>query len=128
MELCSMLCGSLNGREVWGRMDICICVTESLRCSLETITTLLTGYIPIENKKLKKKRGVKVKKLKMCSESPSLSLSKLPSQQFFCLPCQFNCSLGQCPLLISNFSFPWYSFIKKYILLCSVREILLLFF
>ena len=59
MELCSMLCGSLNGREVWGRIDICICVTESLRCSLETITTLLTGYIPIENKKLKKKGGLK---------------------------------------------------------------------
>ena len=29
-ELCSMLCGSLDGREVWGRMDTCICMTESL--------------------------------------------------------------------------------------------------
>ena len=41
-ELCSMLCGSLDGREVWGRMDtcICICMAESLCSSPETITTL----------------------------------------------------------------------------------------
>ena len=28
---CSMLCGSLDGRGVWGRVDICICMAESLR-------------------------------------------------------------------------------------------------
>ena len=39
-ELCSMLCGSLDGRGVWGRMD----KRESLHCSPKTITTLLTGY------------------------------------------------------------------------------------
>ena len=38
-----MLCGSLDGRGVWARMDICISMAESLRCSLETITTLLIG-------------------------------------------------------------------------------------
>ena len=38
------LCGNLDGRGVWGRMDTCICMTESLCCSPETITTLLTGY------------------------------------------------------------------------------------
>jgi len=27
-ELCSMLCGSLDGRGVWGRMDTCIHMTE----------------------------------------------------------------------------------------------------
>ena len=27
-ELCSMLCGSLDGRGVWGGMDTCICMTE----------------------------------------------------------------------------------------------------
>ena len=27
-----------------GRMDKCICIAESLHCSLETITTLLTDY------------------------------------------------------------------------------------
>ena len=32
----------LDGKEVWGRMDTCICMVESLHCSPET-TTLLTG-------------------------------------------------------------------------------------
>ena len=40
-ELCSMLCGSLDGRGVWGRMDLCICAAASIRCPPETITTLL---------------------------------------------------------------------------------------
>ena len=52
MELCSMLHGSLDERGVRGRMDTCICMAESLHCSPETITTLLTGCIPIQNKKL----------------------------------------------------------------------------
>ena len=42
-ELCSVLCASLDGREVWGRMDMCIRMTESLHCSPET-TTLLISY------------------------------------------------------------------------------------
>ena len=33
----------------------CVCVAESLPCSPETVTTLFIGYIPIQNKKLKKK-------------------------------------------------------------------------
>ena len=37
---------------VWGRMDTGICMAESLPCSPETITTLLIGYTPIQNKKL----------------------------------------------------------------------------
>ena len=53
MELSSVLCGSLDGREVLGRMDVCICMTESLRCSPETTTTLLIDYISIQNKKFK---------------------------------------------------------------------------
>ena len=44
MELCSMLCASLNGRGFWGRMDTCICMTESFWCSPKTITTLLISY------------------------------------------------------------------------------------
>ena len=36
-------------------MDTCICMAESLCCSPETLTTLLNGYTPIENKKFKKK-------------------------------------------------------------------------
>ena len=39
-----MLCGSLNGRGVWGRIDTCIRMAESLCCSPETITTLLISY------------------------------------------------------------------------------------
>ena len=52
-----MLCGSLGGRGVWGRVDTWICMAESLFCAPETITTLLIGYIPISNEKLKKKNG-----------------------------------------------------------------------
>ena len=32
---CSMLCGSLDGRGVWGRMATCICMTESLHYTEE---------------------------------------------------------------------------------------------
>ena len=41
-QLCSVLRNSLDVREVWGRMDTCICVAESLCCSPETVTKLLT--------------------------------------------------------------------------------------
>ena len=53
-ELCSRLCGSLDGWGVWGRMGTCICVAESLHCPPETITALLTGNAPIQNKRLNK--------------------------------------------------------------------------
>ena len=33
----------------WGRTDTCIRMAESLRCSLETTTTFLIGYTPIQN-------------------------------------------------------------------------------
>ena len=39
-----MLHGSLGGREVWERMDTCICKAESLCCLPDTITTLLIVY------------------------------------------------------------------------------------
>ena len=35
-------------------MDTPICTADSLCCPFETITTLLIGYAPIQNKKLKK--------------------------------------------------------------------------
>ena len=50
MGLCTMLCGSQNGRGVWGRMETCICLLESLHCSSETLATLLIGYAPMQNK------------------------------------------------------------------------------
>ena len=46
MELCSMLCGNLNGRGVWGKIDTCIYVWLSLfsvRLKLSQ-HCLLTGY------------------------------------------------------------------------------------
>ena len=54
-KTCSMLCPSLDGRGAWGRMDTCICMTESRHCSSETTTTLLISYTPNQNKKLKNK-------------------------------------------------------------------------
>ena len=43
-HLCSVLCGSLDGRGVWERMDTCIHMAESLHCPPETITTLFISY------------------------------------------------------------------------------------
>ena len=40
-ELCPALCGILDGRGVWGRMDTCVCMAESLCCLPETLTALL---------------------------------------------------------------------------------------
>ena len=57
MELFSMLCGSLDGRGTWGRMDTYVCMAESLCCPPETITTLLISYTPTQNSKLKKKKS-----------------------------------------------------------------------
>ena len=37
-----------------GGMDTCMCMSESLHCQPETVTTLLIGSTPIQNKKLKK--------------------------------------------------------------------------
>ena len=45
MELCSMLCGSLDGKGVCGGMDTCICMAESHHCSPETITTLFVNRL-----------------------------------------------------------------------------------
>ena len=44
----SVLHGSLDGRGVWERMDACVCVAESLGCTPETIT-LLISFTPIRN-------------------------------------------------------------------------------
>ena len=56
MELCSMMCGSLDGRGVQGRMDIFVCVAESFHRSSETITTLLIGYPQYKRKTREKKK------------------------------------------------------------------------
>ena len=46
-EFCSILCGSLDEREVLGKMNTYICVAESPCYAPETITTLLISYAPI---------------------------------------------------------------------------------
>ena len=56
MELCSMLFGSLDGREVWGRMDTYIRMMKSLCCSSETVTALFIASTPIQSKVKKKKK------------------------------------------------------------------------
>ena len=43
----SKACGSLDGRGVWGRRDMYICMAKSLCFPSETITTVLMRYIPI---------------------------------------------------------------------------------
>ena len=45
LELCSVLCGNLDGRRVLGRMDTCISVAESPYCSPKTITTLFPNWL-----------------------------------------------------------------------------------
>ena len=61
MELCLILCGSLDGKGVCGRIDTCICMAESLHYSPEIQVNslsqhcLLTGYTPIQNKFFLKK-------------------------------------------------------------------------
>ena len=46
-----MLCGSLDVEGVWGRMDTCMCMAESLLCSPETITMLFVNQ-PIPQQKI----------------------------------------------------------------------------
>ena len=39
-ELCSVLCGDLNGKEIQKRGDVCIQIADSLCCTAENNTTL----------------------------------------------------------------------------------------
>ena len=57
VELYSMLCGSWDGS--LGRTDTCICLTESLHCSPESITTLLIGYTSIQKEKRERENNNK---------------------------------------------------------------------
>ena len=72
MELCSMLCASLDVRGIWGRTDTCICMAESPPYSPDTITTLLISYTSIQNV-----FGVK-KKLNYYGQLCILCLSSYP--------------------------------------------------
>ena len=48
-ELCSTLCGSLDGRGAWGRLDTCMCVAECFPCSPGTISAFFIGYVVIQS-------------------------------------------------------------------------------
>ena len=48
-------------------MDTCVCMAKSLHCSPEAITTLLSGYTPIQNKKFKNIKNNFFKKKKIDS-------------------------------------------------------------
>ena len=80
--LCSMSHGSLDERGVWERIDTCICMTELLCCALETITTLLIGYAPIQN--LKFISNNKLKKIKETNLLLNFSLNFAFLQLIFC--------------------------------------------
>ena len=58
MELYLMLCASLDGKKVWGRMETCICMAKSLCCSHENITLLFVNQLQ-PNKKLKKNEDIR---------------------------------------------------------------------
>ena len=59
-ELCSVLCGSLEGRGIWQRMDTCLRMLElcSHHCSPETYhdTVNRLYHNTMQNKKFKKKK------------------------------------------------------------------------
>ena len=46
-----MLCGTLDGRRVWKRMDTFTNMTESLCCSPEAVTTLFVNRLYPNTKK-----------------------------------------------------------------------------
>ena len=47
-----MLCGSLDGRGIWGRVDTLVSMAESLCCPPETIIALFIGYAAAAAKSL----------------------------------------------------------------------------
>ena len=49
MELCSMLCGSVDGKGVWGENKHMYMYAELLCHSPETTTTSLISYTPTQN-------------------------------------------------------------------------------
>ena len=72
-----MLCGSLDGRGVWGRMDTCVCMAESPCCVPETATTLLSAMLQykIKSKKKSASQGSFPKPFSFLILQPSLHLS-----------------------------------------------------
>ena len=80
-----MLCSNLDGKGSLGRVDTCICMTESLCCQPETITTLLISYTPIYNKKLKKKENKRTLCQKIDTVNETISPDTFKENQASCL-------------------------------------------
>ena len=78
---CLMLCGSLDGRGVWGRMDTCVCMAESLCYPPEAITTLLIGYTLI-SLVLKKERK---NRLSFAPRMRTEIIWSCPHRVYFCI-------------------------------------------
>ena len=76
-----MLCGSLDGRGVWGRMDTCVCMAESLCYPPEAITTLLIGYTLI-SLVLKKERK---NRLSFAPRMRTEIIWSCPHRVYFCI-------------------------------------------
>lgn len=55
---CVCKCAYFITRPVLSQNPTCICMTESLPCSRETITTLLIGYTSVQNLKVQKKKKI----------------------------------------------------------------------
>ena len=55
-----MLCGSLDGRGVWERMNTFTHMAEPLHHEPESITTLLTVYSPVQKKTVNEKGDQKL--------------------------------------------------------------------
>ena len=83
-----MICGSLDEREVWGRLETCICLVEFLYCSPETIAILLIGGTPKKIKSLNYTHTHTQTPKPLHSEDLSLAFSYC----FFC-SVQFSCSV-----------------------------------
>ena len=75
-----MLYGSWDGKGVWRGMDTCICMTKTLHCSSETITTLLISYTSIQIKVSKNNKCYTENKTK---QKPSHSrFNTITNQEF----------------------------------------------
>ena len=45
----SIFCNNLYEKKIWKRLDICVCITESVCCTSETNTALWINYTPVSN-------------------------------------------------------------------------------
>ena len=97
-----MICGSLDGRGVWGRMDTCVCMAESLFRPSEIITVLSiscvivvqsSSHVPLCNPMDYSTPGLTV--YQQLSEFTSTIVSVMPS----------NHHILWCPLLLLPSSF-----------------------